>query len=267
MFTIVVPVLNQHDATEQYLQSWFDLSKSRLRFLFIDNGSDQKLSDQEFINRWSSDHEIKVIRNDENTGVYPTFRQGYENTDSEFIFYSHNDVSMIEYGWDQKLLRILDRLGDTVGVAGMFGAKRIGTNDIYRSPYNFTQMMRGDCITTASMADGHGSRLISSEFERVIVLDGYSLICSRKMIDASGRFDHESFPPHHMYDIDICVSSHYAGFNNYAIDVDCIHHGGVTSTRERWAEKMNTSDFAVHRKSHRIFYDKWNGKLPIVIGE
>lgn len=270
MFTVVVPVLNRHEETERFMESWFRLAKSSVDILFIDNGSDEPLSTQSFIKRWQKNNHVRVLRNEKNVGVYPTFQDGFKFTGSKFIFYSHNDVSMLEYGWDEKINRILSSL-DNVGVAGMFGAKKIGTDDIYRTPYDFRQLMRGDCVTTASMADGHGSRPLTSESERIIVLDGYSLICSRKMIQhpkaMNGRFDHGSFPPHHMYDIDICVTSHYAGFRNFVIDVDCIHHGGATSTREKWAEKMGTTDLAVHRKAHEIFYEKWRNKLPITIKE
>ena len=97
------------------------------------------------------------------------------------------------------------------------------------------------------------------------MLDGFSLIVSREMVMQAmgGEFDHERFPVHHMYDIDICVTSHYGGYCNYALDLDCKHHGGLTSTREKWAEDMGSSDLKIHREAHRVFYDKWRGKLPL----
>lgn len=271
MFQAVVPVLNQHDTTAAVMDSWFTLAKSRLRVIFIDNGSDEPLVEQQFVRGWSKFHDITVLRNDQNTGVYPTFQQGLDAaSECPFIFYSHNDVEMLQYGWDEKMSRILKRLSahpDKPGVCGMFGALGIGTPDLYVKPYHFTQLMRRDCITVDGMHED-SNMAIESDAERIIVLDGFSLIVSRKMIQEvmNGRFDHERFPPHHMYDIDICVSSHRGGFANWVIDVDCKHHGGVTSTREDWATEMGSSDLAIHREAHRVFYEKWRNKLPMHLG-
>lgn len=267
VFTVVVPVMNQHDVTRDMMESWFANAKGRIRILFIDNGSDSPLQDQQFFKTWSRSQDVRVIRNPENVGVYPTFQQGYDHTDTQFIFYSHNDVQMIEWGWDEKLARLLRTL-ETPGVCGMFGAKGIGTHDIYKAPYHYTQMMRWDCITVQSMLDA-GARLIMADYERIMVLDGFSLIVNSDMIRSAfafgGRFDHERFPVHHMYDQDICVTSHYGGFKNYVLDIDCRHHGGVTSTRERWAEPLGSTDLKIHREAHRVFYEKWRGRLPVSV--
>ena len=271
MIAIVVPVLNQHDVTERLMSSWFELAKGRLHVLFIDNGSEEPLAEQSFIDDWSKHHDIRIVRNEKNTGVYPTFQQGWDYvslhwSSTEFVFYSHNDVEMIEWGWDDKLANLL-RSVENPGVCGMFGAKGIGTPDIYKSSYHFTQMMRWDCVTVDSMASGGTDRALQDHFERVMVLDGFSLILSLSFITEGlrGKFDHERFPVHHMYDQDICVSSHYAGYRNYVLDVDCKHHGGVTSTREDWDKKMETTDLKVHRDAHKVFYEKWRGKLPVSV--
>lgn len=267
MFTIVIPILNQHEVTERYIESWFTLAKGCLNILFIDNGSDTPLVEMPFIKRWQRTNNVSVLRNEENIGVYPTFQQGFDATDLTFIFYSHNDVEMLQYGWDIELNNLLQELSwkHKVGVCGMYGARRLGTPDIYRAPYHFTQLQRGDCVTVEHMHNTE--RRLEAKSERVAVLDGFSLIVNRDMVYKAmrGKFDHESFPPHHMYDIDICIESHYGGYSNFAIDIDCIHHGGKTSCGEKWAEKMGTTDLKVHRKAHEIFYKKWRGKLPVVV--
>ena len=270
MFVAVIPVLNQHDVTEKVIESWFEKAKSRVEIVFIDNGSDEPLAEQPFIRRWAKCHRISVFRNQRNIGVYPTFQQGFGLAiTSPFIFYSHNDVEMVEYGWDEKLCRILRQLqqtGQKPGVCGMFGAKGIGTPDIYKAPYDFTQMMRWDCVTVDKMAGGP-DRPIESDYEQVVVLDGFSLIVSRMMVAEvmRGEFGHRKYPPHHMYDIRICVQSHLGGYRNFAVDIDCIHHGGVTSTREKWAEEFNSTDLKIHRLAHKVFYEEFRGKLPLFI--
>lgn len=269
MFVVAIPVYNQHDVTEKYLESWFALAKRGLRVLFIDNGSDIPLSEQGFIGRWSNQHSISIIRNKKNTGVYPTFQQAYENIGvTNFIFYSHNDVEMLEYGWDEKLNSILSELcyKGNPGVCGMYGAKGIGTPDIYKAPYKFTQLMRWNCITVPSMVHSN-ERVLQGDYERVVTLDGFTLVVSKKMVREvmKGHFDIDRYPVHHNYDNDICVTSHLGGYENYVLDIDCKHHGGMTSTREKWAEEMNTTDLAVHRKAHEIMYEKFRNRLPISV--
>jgi len=266
-FQIVIPILNQHDATEENVQSWIDLAKDKIDILFIDNGSEVPLESTDFYRRWEDAGHVRCIRNDQNVGVYPTFQQGLENTDADFIFYSHNDVEMLEYGWDVKLGRLLGSSDSSWGVGGMFGAQGLGLPGIYQQPYHMHQLQRWGCVTVEGMHEPSSARAIRFEKERVMVLDGFSLIVSRAMIKTAmqGRFHYEDFPPHHMYDIDICITSHYAGFSNYCLDIDCIHKGGRTSTTEKWAEVMGTTDEEVHREAHHVFYEKWRGMLPVAV--
>lgn len=268
-FVVIIPVLNQHDVTEKFLESWFSLSKSRLRVLFIDNGSDEWLSHQDFIHRWNKDHRISVVRNDSNTGVYPTFQQGYEmlNGEAEHYFYSHNDVEMLEYGWDEKLIHILDEIqGRTLpGVCGMYGAKGIGTPDIYEAEYHFSQLMRWNCVTVKSMVHAN-ERELTSNYDRIVVLDGFSMIVSDNFMQAmDGKFDYKRYPVHHSYDQDICLDAHFRGFKNFVLNIDCKHHGGMTSTREKWAEGFGTTDLKTHREAHVVMYEKYRGRLPVSV--
>jgi len=266
-FTVVIPILNQHEATAKYVQSWFDHAKSSFKILFIDNGSTVPLVEQQFYKDWKKEYDVDCVRNQSNTGVYRTFQQALEYVKTDYIFYSHNDVEMKMYGWDVAIENLLAELelinGKPPGVCGMFGAKGLGTPDIYRAPYHFTQLMRWNCFTVPSMA-GAGGRVVSGRYERVVTLDGFTLVVSRHMIDNAlkGKFDYESYPPHHNYDNDICLDSHFGGYKNYVLDIDCVHHGGVTSTREKWAEAMGTTDLSIHRRAHEVMYKKFKNRLP-----
>lgn len=268
MFTVVIPILNQFDVTRYYFQSWLNQAKCQFETIFIDNGSDVSFSKSQIFLQWKNEFDVKCIRNENNVGVYPTFQQAITHCSNPFIFYSHNDVEMLEFGWDEKIKNILTRIiretGKVPGVCGMFGAKGIGTRDIYDAPYDYRQLMRWNCVTVPSMVSA-GGNAITKSFERVIVLDGFSLIVSKKMISDAlkGEFDYKRYPVHHNYDNDICLDSHFGGFANYVIDVDCKHHGGLTSTKEKWAEKMGTSDLKIHRLAHKVMYEKFRNRLPI----
>ena len=268
-FQIVVPVHGRHEVTERYLGSWFALAARPLDLLILDNGSAEPVAEQAFIEGWRrGGHRVRVVRNATNTGVYPTFQQGFDATDAPWIYYTHNDVEMRVEGWDDQLEWLLHALerGANPGICGMFGARGLGTPDIYRAPYDFRQMVRWECTTVASMTFA-GGKTIAGQAHRVAVLDGFALIVRRRMVEQAlgGRFDHERFPVHHMYDHDICLESHYGGFENYVINLDCFHDGGQTSKDGQWAEAMGTTDRQIHRRAHVVFYEKWRGRLPVSV--
>jgi hypothetical protein len=263
-FVIAIPLLNQFEEAYKWLDSWFCLAKGKLNVLFIDNGSEAKWSEHSGVKAWQKDgHTINIIRNDENVGVFPTFQQAYDATTEPWIFYSHSDVEMRVVGWDERLRHLLEgAFSRGGGACGMFGAKGIGTSDIYKAAYDYRQLARWGCHTVESMV-GHGGALVNHDLTECIVLDGFSLIVRRDMIKDTGGFDHEHYPVHHMYDNDICVQSHHGGFKNFVLDLDCIHHGGMTSCREDYAKKFGTTDLNIHRVSSREFYEKWRGTLPV----
>jgi GT2 family glycosyltransferase len=268
-FTVCIPILNQHEEAVKYLDSWFALAKGRISVVFIDNGSDEPFENRPELLAWRREgHCIRVIRNEDNTGVYPTFQQGYEECceHNPWIFYSHSDVEMLVSGWDIRLNRLLKAAAARkAGACGMFGAIGIGLPGVYRTPYDLNQLQRWGCHTVESMA-GAGGNAVLHDLTQCLVLDGFSLILHRDMIEEVG-FDYESYPSHHMYDNDICLMSAFAGYNNFVLDIDCIHHGGMTSTREKWAEKMGSTDIDTHRAAHLVFYEKYRGKLPYMVGK
>ena len=265
-FQIVIPVFNQFDRTAKYLKTWYDTAKGIPWIVLIDNGSDTPLIDHPEIEKLVTQYDLEVVRNEKNIGVYPTFPQGMRLTEDPWVFYSHSDVEMIEYGWDEKLNRLLSLVGDNAGVCGMYGARGLGTKMIYKEPYDFRQLQRWACCTVPSMAVAGGD-VLTRDMEPVLVLDGFSLIVNRDMIEKTGGFDCDSFPVHHFYDNDVCLQAHFAGYKNYVLDIDCIHHGGMTSCSEKWAEEWNTTDLSVHRKSHRVAYEKYRDRLPTCIEE
>jgi GT2 family glycosyltransferase len=262
-FEVVIPVFNQHDRTAEYVRTWFEKASGLPHITLFDNGSDTPAEDHPGIAALIEDYNLDTVRSETNIGVFPSFPRGMGITTEDWVFFSHSDVEMVEYGWDTKLNNILRSLPAKAGVCGMFGAEGLGTLDIYKTPYIMHQLQRWNCVTVKSMDHG-GARMVEAPFERVLTLDGFSMIVNRKMADEVG-FDVESYPPHHCYDNDICLAAHFAGWKNYVLDIDCIHHGGMTSCAEPWAEEWDTTDLDVHKEAHKVFYKKYHSRLPACI--
>ena len=264
---VVMPLINQKEMTQKALSSFKDNQRGDTNYILVDNGS------EDFVRNWIeglTEGDL-VIRNEINVGLLQTCNQAWQvlkNTDTDYIFYTHNDVLMFEEGWDVKLARILEHENNRidipdlkkVGVAGFYGAKGIGTPDIYHAPYAMQQMIRIENVSDCNRMDKvHGYRNIRGglETENVAVMDGFSLIVNKNLLNMIDGFD-RTYPPHHMYDNDICMESIDKGFRNIVVSMDAQHIGGQTDVKEAWEKPFGKTKQQIHEEAHPVFYKKWS---------
>jgi GT2 family glycosyltransferase len=246
---ICFPVLNQQESTQRALESFKQNQDDQAnRYIIVDNGSKQFVRDW-LIGLTGSD---AVIRNDYNAGLPKAMNQARSISTADYILFTHTDVEMFEKGWDTKIKKILEGLG-SVGVAGFFGARGLGAQEIYHVPYQMNQLARwGTMAGNRCRLDPsiHRHRQFSEEFERCAVLDGFGLIVRKGL-----KFWNKSV--HHNYDNDICLESLDAGWQNIVINMDIMHHGGRTDVNEDWATPFGKSKAEIHAESHIPLYEKW----------
>lgn len=271
--TVGVPILNQQEVSQKFLDTLRDNEgKSYFPIVIVDNGSDP------YLRSWllGLREGDEVIRNGENEGVVKALNQIWtvaSQRGADYIFFTHNDVLIFEKGWDDKIISILEKENartdkPKVGVAGFYGAKGIGVPGIYQMPYQIHQLIRIENVSNCIRMDQvHGYRPIRGEVEEVAVMDGFSLIVSVELLNKLGGFD-RSYPPHHMYDNDICLESLDKGYRNIVIPMDAQHLGGRTDVGENWNKPFNKEKHEIHADAHPIFYEKWrpgkhNISLPV----
>lgn len=276
-----IPVMNQREVTQECLDMMRkNEGEKKIPVVIIDNGSQPPVRDW-LIGLRQGD---LVIRNAENVGVRPALNQAWHMLSeiSDYIFYTHSDVLIYEPNWSDKLDRILTRENDHrvngddqgIGVAGFYGAKAIGTPDIYQTPYVMHQLVRIENVSGCKHMDAqvHGFRPCreGKDYEDVAVMDGFSLIVATRLLNQLGGFD-GNYPIHHNYDNDICLESLDKHFRNIVIDIDAYHYGGRTDVGENWAEPFGKTKQQVHQEAHPILYKKWspenvkNGKHRICL--
>lgn len=198
---------------------------------------------------------------EDNLGVTGSLQFLYEHSFAPIIAFLHSDVEIFEQGWDERVLREFD--DPQVGVVGFGGALQLGENDIYRLPYKLTQLARVGYLSAQRDWQTHG------EFTKgsldVATLDGFALIVRRELLDKWGGWPVERYPFHN-YDNMLCLHAHKVGWRVRLVGVDCIHHGGSTSTTEQaqahW-KAQGTSDVAIHEQSHLNLYEDGRGWLPL----
>lgn len=198
-------------------------------------------------------------------GVLPAMQHGYMISVADILAYVHDDVICREPEWRERVLHEFE--DPTVGVVGFGGALVLGRDSLYREPYHITQLARDGYASNVDDAEIHGERFVGSR--DVAVLDGFSLIVRRTLLDRLGGFPVAAYPPHHVYDMWLCASAHRLGARVRLLGVRCHHLGGRTATTrayQEWASSTSWGgDSEMHRRGHRLFYDEFRGLLPIRI--
>lgn len=265
--TIGIPVMNQEEETRKCLELLLENTTKIDELIIIDNGSVRPV--EEVLSKlenpiFNNVKVVSVIRNAENVGVRPALNQIWENATGDVIVYTHNDVQFYEKGWDDKL-RAAFEAHPEAGIIGAYGAKGIGTSDIYETPYVMQQLARQNCVSEARMDKTiHGFRNLRNDFENVAVFDGFFMAIKKELLDKTKGFS-DILPQHHNYDNLICIQSLENGYENIVIKLDIEHLGGRTDTREDWAKNMGKGKADIHADAHPPLWEYGKGLLPIRI--
>ena len=184
------------------------------------------------------------------------------------VVFSHDDVEMLEEGWDTTIVEFLDD-HPQCGLVGLGGAKGLGSNDIYKVPYRFQQLVRLTFKSNMRDFHIHGTKL--EKPERVAVLDGFFQAFSLRAYEEMGGWEEavkDGMPPHHMYDAWAACRMKELGYEVWALPIKCHHRGGetaVTAAYHNWAKAhgWDEGDVSVHQKAHEVCYLRFRDVLPI----
>lgn len=223
-------------------------------------------------------------------GVVAAFRAGVaealdQHPRCEVIACLHDDLEILEDGWDQKLLRhFRDR--PAMGLAGFGGAIGVGADDLYQTPYAPMQLARQGFRSNLVDAEAHGLRSLVPQ--RVACLDGFSQIGRRAfwqgytaptVVGSTAQADRQPRPwdvldglgvVHHAYDGMLgCLAARY-GWETWFLPIRCHHLGGQTAVGDagyqQWAlNQIAGGDAGFWAEAHRIWYDHFRDVLPLRI--
>jgi hypothetical protein len=214
------------------------------------------------------------------------FRQGVnaalaECPDAEVIACFHDDLEITHAGdWVARVLRHFDE-HRACGLAGFGGALGLGSDDLYKVPYEPTQLARQGFRSNLVDATAHGGRSLFPE--RVACLDGFSQIGRREFWE--GRDGRTGDAPktwmerpwdkldqlgmvHHFYDGALgCLAKRY-GWETWYLPIACQHHGGRTAVGDAgyhaWAAtQVAHGDQGFWQEAHRLGYDEFKDVLPL----
>src|SRR6185312_1005401 len=145
------------------------VDKENTEILVVNNGSND--GTKEFIEKFVFPHfpDHRMIDNPENVGVLRSMQQIVENAKGDVIAIVHNDLYILEKGWDTRVLQEFEQ-DPKLGLAGFLGAEGIGDNG-------------GRINTHSNMleAELHGFRTTTTK--PVSHFDGLALIGRKAMFE------------------------------------------------------------------------------------
>jgi GT2 family glycosyltransferase len=206
MKSIIIPVYNQHDFTDECLRSVIDETRD-CEIIVVDNGSTPPIRLP-----FSGFTESRLIRNETNLGFPVAVNQGIREAKGETIILLNNDV-IVTPGWSDRLERLLDEfaiVGPVTNYAAGIQRVAVGT---YRSKQELNQRANEWAQDYEDM------------IEPVKFVIGFCMAFKKSLWDEIGPFD-ESLWPCSGEEIDFCLKADKAGYE-IAIAHDCyVHHEG-----------------------------------------
>ena len=232
MLSIVIPVFNQLDMTEECIRAVLETTPD-CEIIVVDNGSNPAF-------HWGfvQMQEVKVIRNEENKGFPVAVNQGIRAAKGDIICLLNNDV-IVTPGWADKLTAALDECA-IVGpmtnyVAGMQKARVANYSNI-------------DELNDAAR---EWAQETGDEVQDVNFVIGFCMAFWKALVDELGDFD-ESLWPCSGEEIDFCFRAREAG-HRVGIVAGCyVHHEGSQTFKA-----MDADYEAVCKRNDAHLAEKW----------
>jgi GT2 family glycosyltransferase len=241
--TLVMSVYNQLALTRACLDS-LRATAEPFALVVVDNGSTD--ATPAFFERWPYPWPLRFERNPANQSVLATYNRAWRRAETEFVCLLHNDTEMLVPDWIARLLAPL--AGPDVGLAGLYGAKRVRRDGRYV----------GRTIVH-SLAEGPTVR---PPWEEVAIVDGVCLALRRALLEEVGGLD-EGYGFYHGYDKDLSLAVRERGRRAVVVHAPFRHHGGGTRARDFAAgRETERQDLAARRAGWRRFAAKWRHRLP-----
>jgi cellulose synthase/poly-beta-1,6-N-acetylglucosamine synthase-like glycosyltransferase len=269
--SVVIPVLNQFDITNQSLK--YIVQNDNYETIVIDNGSDE-----EFASKTEVDG-ITVIRYEDPMGSYPVFHEALQYTDADIIAYFHNDFFVYDKDWWKKVIAEFER-DPMLGMIGFVsstevdsvGGRGAGTVSNFQGRSTIGSGIKNWKGTTA---EENGERYTG--FKYIATSDGCAMIFKREVLEKIPF--RNDIAIHHFYDKIMSMEVIERGYKNGFLGIECDHISGRTCNIEpkyheasrKWMTDRNITPSVIginwdnenYKHNERIFLDEYRSKNMI----
>lgn len=204
---------------------------------------------------------VPIFVEDGRDGMLAAYQRGFCVTeDYNILAFLHDDLILRVGSW---VLRVTAEFDDPkVGLVGFGGGTAHGTPNIYHASYDYRQLARDGYASNVDDAEVHGKRFTGSR--DVAVLDGYSLIVRREVLEKAGGWPVDKLD-YIGYDYYICCMARRLGYRIRQVGVRCHHLGGMTYVAQKVGERPDAHER--YQAAHRYIYDEFRDVLPYRVKE
>ena len=209
MISIVIPVYNEHEATNECITS-IRTNTEDCEIIVIDNGSSPA-----FTKPYTGFIPCRIIRNEKNEGFPVAVNQGIRESNGDIIVLLNNDT-IVTPGWaDMLTLNEFDVVGPVTNYCS-------GLQHVYADPYENI-----DELNNVAHDWSENYKDLTIEVNWII---GFCMAFRKSVFDDVGDFD-ESLWPCSGEEIDWCFRAKEKGYR-VGVIYDCyIHHEGSKTFR------------------------------------
>lgn len=196
-------------------------------------------------------------------GFVPKLQRGYKETSTDILLYMHSDVLIHENNWDLRLLE--EFKAEDVAVVSFGGSLAHGHPDIYKIPYQLTQLVRSPFLSNLTDAEDHGYRETGSR--DIAVFDSFAFAVRRTFLDQIGGWPVNDLPPCHGSDYYLSLMCHRYHQRIRMVGISATHQsGGKGNHYFEWMKETKwKSDEEMHAYVHRWLYDNFRDVFPVTV--
>ena len=186
-----------------------------------------------------------------------------ENVSEDIIIYCHDDLTIHDPEWVNRIKGVFDKKDATV--VGLGGALGLGNADLYRKLYYMNNMARIGYSSNQRDAEVHGARFTG--IRQVAVLDAFCMAVRRDWLVAIGGWPIR-YLTHHCLDLWLACEAARQDKTTWMVGVDCTHHGGGSSVSPLYAQAkwlQGHTQEQDHQRPHHWLWDEYRDVLPIKV--
>lgn len=222
---------------------------------------------------WNVIHEVftpgATIIHHVGGGVVPAFAKGVAsafNDGAHAVLCLHDDLLIEQEGWD---IVVDEALARNVRFAGFGGATQLGSADLYQTPYQPMQLVRGGFVSNLRDAEAHGRR--SRVPLPCVCFDGFSQLGTSDWFGTAWAALVDMGIKHHFYDGLLgCLAARAKVQPGRMLPIACHHFGGRTAVGnadyQAWAKTQDPEgDQGFWLEAHRKGYEEFRDVLPLSV--
>ncbi len=198
------------------------------------------------------EYELIIVDNHDNRySIFSAYNEGVARSQFPFLCFMHDDIHYLTPNWGRNLAEHFNN--PKVGAIGIAGAAYYAQ---LPGPWWSSGLIAKNLAIdrTAKVCEKKAPHYFAYDqvIEQslpVVVLDGVWLVIRKELFNTIS-FDHHTYNGFHLYDVDICLQIHAAGYQMLSVYDLLVFHASSGTTNQNWIDNC----IKLHKK--------WEKSLP-----